>query len=80
MTEPIDLGNPNLMTDGTWDAQVRLAQGANCRKCFEAAGGTLNVRMFLCEHCGNKRCPHATDCKLECTHSNEPGQKGSAYA
>lgn len=36
-------------------------------------------RMFLCTHCGNKRCPHATDHHLDCTGSNEPGQKGSRY-
>lgn len=37
------------------------------------------AQMFLCEHCGNKRCPHATDHRLACTGSNEPGQKGSNY-
>jgi hypothetical protein len=37
------------------------------------------LRMILCETCGNKRCPHATDCSLACTHSNEPGQPGSIY-
>lgn len=36
-------------------------------------------RMFLCDTCGNKRCPHATDHRLPCTGSNEPGQKGSRY-
>jgi hypothetical protein len=36
-------------------------------------------RMYLCETCGNKRCPHATDHRLTCTHSNAPGQKGSMY-
>jgi len=35
--------------------------------------------MILCPKCGNKRCPHATDHKLECTNSNEPGQPGSRY-
>jgi hypothetical protein len=35
--------------------------------------------MLLCQTCGNKRCPHATDHRLACTNSNEPGQKGSAY-
>lgn len=40
---------------------------------------TLMMRMFLCETCGNKRCPHAADCRLECTGSNEPGQVGSLY-
>jgi hypothetical protein len=37
------------------------------------------VRMFLCDTCGNKRCPHATDHEFKCTGSNEPGQKGSRY-
>lgn len=36
-------------------------------------------RMFLCETCGNKRCPHAADHRHACTGSNKPGQKGSLY-
>ena len=36
-------------------------------------------RMFLCETCGNKRCPHAADHRLTCSGSNKPGQKGSLY-
>jgi hypothetical protein len=36
--------------------------------------------MILCAICGNKRCPHATDHRLACTNSNEPGQAGSDYA
>jgi hypothetical protein len=36
-------------------------------------------QMFLCETCGNKRCPHAADHENECTGSNEPGQAGSLY-
>jgi len=36
-------------------------------------------RFIVCEKCGNKRCPHATDHDYECTGSNEPGQKGSIY-
>lgn len=34
---------------------------------------------YACEICGNKRCPHHTDHRLECTASNEPGQKGSIW-
>lgn len=34
---------------------------------------------YACELCGNKRCPHHTNHTLECTGSNEPGQKGSVY-
>lgn len=37
------------------------------------------VRMILCPKCGNKRCPQASDHRLECTNSNEPGQEGSIY-
>lgn len=38
-----------------------------------------NTFMVLCPSCGNKRCPHATDHKNECTHSNTSGQKGSIF-
>jgi hypothetical protein len=36
--------------------------------------------MIVCPTCGNKRCPHASDHRYECTQSNEPGQPGSVYA
>jgi hypothetical protein len=39
----------------------------------------VGMGMMLCKTCGYKRCPRATDCSLECTWSNEPGQKGSIY-
>jgi hypothetical protein len=39
----------------------------------------MRPRMILCGTCGNKRCPHATDHRLACTGSNEPGQLGSSY-
>jgi hypothetical protein len=35
--------------------------------------------MRFCKICGNKRCPKATNCELECTNSNEPDQEGSDY-
>lgn len=38
-----------------------------------------SARMILCENCGNKRCPHASDHRLACTGSNDPGQDGSVY-
>lgn len=37
------------------------------------------TKMIVCPVCGNKRCPKASDHRLECTNSNEPGQKGSIY-
>lgn len=58
-----------------------------CYRCIRDRGDELGltgiplyaVKMVLCETCGNKRCPHATDHRLECTRSNEPGQHGSRY-
>lgn len=63
-----------------------------CRRCLEEDfrqkhGGTSRllvpmhpVNLFIvCAICGNKRCPHATDHRLACTNSNEPGQQGSFY-
>lgn len=37
------------------------------------------TKMILCPVCGNKRCPKASDHRLECTNSNEKGQNGSIY-
>ena len=56
-----------------------------CYRCVEASGKTLHgipvqyTYMIVCEKCGNKRCPHGTDHRLDCTNSNEPGQPGSRY-
>ena len=37
-------------------------------------------RLFIvCGTCGNKRCPKASDCSLECTGSNASGQVGSVF-
>jgi hypothetical protein len=62
-----------------WAGQSELAMKADCIDCFRKSGGWLRVRMFLCPTCGNKRCPKATDHRLKCTGSNEPGQPGSIY-
>lgn len=53
-----------------------------CQTCLSAraaTGADIPVRMVVCAQCGNKRCPHATDHRLSCTNSNDPGQWGSAY-
>jgi hypothetical protein len=49
------------------------------RCCVEQTGHQHMFRMVLCPTCGNKRCPKATDHRLECSGSNEPGQKESLY-
>lgn len=64
---------------------ARSAAGAPAERvtgcsCFACDGSpAIRSRYYLCSICGNKRCPHATDHRLTCTGSNEPGQKGSAY-
>jgi len=56
-----------------------------CHRCIEENhltedGMPLSLsRMILCPDCGNKRCPKASDHRLDCTGSNESGQKGSIY-
>ena len=39
----------------------------------------IGMPFIVCAKCGNKRCPKATDCELDCTGSNDPGQPGSIY-
>jgi len=39
--------------------------------------GMLSRRMITCPNCGNKRCPHALNHEMRCTHSNDPGQIGT---
>jgi hypothetical protein len=67
-----------------WAIKEALAQpvpesSACCHACFKASGAILMTRMILCPTCGNKRCPRASDHRLECTDINEPGQTGSVY-
>ena len=56
-----------------------------CHRCIkendlrEGAFPLSATRMILCPECGNKRCPKASDHRLACTGSNEPGQEGSIY-
>lgn len=62
-----------------------LIDGCACRACLKdvkcpATGFPITATRFVaCSECGNKRCPHATDHRLACTGSNEPGQEGSVY-
>lgn len=62
----------------------------DCHRCIDENGLTEGelfgiplplsaVRMILCPECGNKRCPKASDHRLDCTGSNDPGQAGSVY-
>lgn len=56
-----------------------------CHHCVELTASVrpwpdaINHGMNLCSRCGCKRCPHATDHRLDCTISNTPDQLGSIY-
>lgn len=71
----------NRVLDLTADAECR------CFACIgnERVSGGMTwltygmTTMIVCPKCGNKRCPHGTDHRNECTASNEPNQPGSRY-
>jgi hypothetical protein len=51
-----------------------------CQECCKKETGGYNAtRVVVCPDCGNKRCPRATNHELECSGSNDVGQKGSMY-
>jgi hypothetical protein len=57
-----------------------------CHRCqmergYKFPGTSIPMRIPLWDacRCGNKRCPKASDHRLECSGSNEPGQPGSIY-
>ena len=76
------------MSDTT---EIGTFENPCCRKHWEernqkkavGADGILwnpfGMPFIMCKVCGCKRCPKATDCSLDCTGSNEPGQLGSVY-
>jgi Zn finger protein HypA/HybF involved in hydrogenase expression len=71
-------------TGGRSQIQTILEQQLNlkcwCQECCKKETGEYNAtRVVVCPDCGNKRCPRATNHELECSGSNEPGQKGSIY-
>lgn len=48
--------------------------------CYDCASVDERWKfMFVCPECGNKRCPKATNHRLDCTGSNASGQPGSMY-
>ena len=62
--------------------QKRIKQHFGVEECWceSCKPNTMtDMRMIVCQICGNKRCPHATNHIYECTNSNEPGQKGSSW-
>lgn len=63
------------------DVSAEIVEDCYCMTCFHArTPNPLDRQRFIvCEHCGNKRCPHATWHIYGCTGSNAPGQPGSIF-
>lgn len=53
--------------------------GVASARCGCAACNVNAWWMVVCDVCGNKRCPHATDHRHTCTGSNASGQVGSVF-
>lgn len=75
--EPLGKQFENVLNENLWDLMEETESKCHCYHCADTT--TRMTRMIVCDKCGNKRCPHATDHNLECTNSNEAGQKGSRY-
>ena len=74
-----------------WQAVTGKALGHNarlcdCRQCLRdreeiVHGFPAELCTFIvCDTCGNKRCPHATDHRNHCTGSNDVGQRAKNVA
>ena len=55
-------------------AQPGAQKGCNCAKCRPHS---VEMRMILCEVCGDKRCPHAADHRNECVGTGAQKKGGS---
>lgn len=56
-------------------AQPGAQKGCNCATCRPLS---VEMRMILCETCGDKRCPHAADHRNACTGSHPDHKDGGA--
>lgn len=76
--DPLALFGLKKSNDPDDCGKCQLCLGKYKHKDFPSLPITASL-MVLCQVCGNKRCPKATDHHLDCTGSNEPGQEGSVY-
>ncbi len=83
----VDHAHPDSIPQPIAPVVAQEAGECDCHRCIadfdlkdEIGALPLSAsRMILCPTCGNKRCPKASDHRLACTGSNEPGQPGSIY-
>jgi len=67
-----------MMDNGFLKGLPKGGKDCDCWQCVSDRK-EHSTHMILCDICGNKRCPHASNHRLDCTHSNATGQNGSVY-
>ena len=73
--------SPALAYYNHMPVRADLVNSCGCRQCRLDRDDRVNglpyecCYMITCPKCGNKRCPHASDHRNECSESNELGQK-----
>ncbi|WP_313694725.1 hypothetical protein [Achromobacter mucicolens] len=64
------------LRDAALSAQPGAQKNCNCATCRPYS---VEMRMILCEVCGDKRCPHAADHRNECTSHPKQHNDGGAH-
>ena len=84
LSESKDHNMPTINCGG--EIKLKLIEECECHKCIadfnlknEYGFPRSSSKMIVCPICGNKRCPKASDHRLDCTNSNAPGQPGSIF-
>jgi len=73
-----DSWNTRTCDDGETTVIPKVNPSCSCYEC-NPDPTFRSITFIVCEKCGNKRCPRATNHIYHCTGSNEPGQEGSNY-
>lgn len=75
-----DIATIEALRDAIWNADCLQCRDEAQQKIDSLHSGVFPAyQMIVCRACSNKRCPKATNHRLDCSNSNEPGQRGSAY-
>lgn len=67
----------SLIIKNRFELYESTGTNCSCRACEQRTFPA--IRLIVCELCGNKRCPHASNHNNACTNSNDVGQIGSDW-
>lgn len=80
LAPPADSSQLSTPAPAPQPEERRSGRACGCLRCRAARLGAVGVlsdlEMVVCSRCGNKRCPHASNHRMACTGSNEPGRVG----